>query len=30
MSCALHSGAIAGEAAVEFRSPVNVQRTYRG
>ncbi|MBI4802708.1 MAG: NAD(P)/FAD-dependent oxidoreductase [Elusimicrobia bacterium] len=30
MSCALHSGAIAGEAAVEsFRNPADVQRTYR-
>jgi len=31
MSCALHSGAIAGEAAVEsFRNPVSVQKAYRG
>ncbi|HBB68002.1 MAG: hypothetical protein A2X28_07370 [Elusimicrobia bacterium GWA2_56_46] len=31
MSCALHSGAIAGEAAVEaFRSSKDAQRTYRG
>lgn len=31
MSCALHSGAIAGEAAVEsFRTPADVQRAYRG
>jgi flavin-dependent dehydrogenase len=31
MSCALHSGAIAGEAAVEaFRSSKNIQQIYRG